>query len=57
MIIADKGDYEIDTEDLVVKGHLTLDIARATDLKGYNILKVVGLQENNLLETISIECK
>jgi len=57
MIVADKGDYEIDTEDLVVKGNLTLDIKKATDLKGYRYLKIVGLQENNLLGTINIECK
>lgn len=57
MIVADNGDYEIDTEDLIVKGNITLDITKATDLKGYTVLKVVGLQENSLLETINIECK
>lgn len=56
-IIADIGDYKITTGDKVVKGSINLDITRLTDLKDYILLTVVGVQENNILNTINIECK
>lgn len=57
MVIADKGSYEVAMSDKVVKGNISLDITRLTDLKGYEVLTVVGVQENNILRTINIECK
>lgn len=57
MIIAPIGDYKIDTGDKVVKGILDFNIARLTDLKAYETLTVVGVQENSMLNTINIECK
>lgn len=57
MIVAPIGDYEVNTGDKVVKGNLSLDITRLTDLKAYTVITVVGVQENNIIQTINIECK
>lgn len=57
MIVADKGTYEVTTGDKVVKGNISLDIIRLTDLKDYEVLTVVGVQENNIFKTPNIECK
>lgn len=57
MIVAPIGDYEVNTGDKVVKGNLSLDIIRLTDLKAYTVITVVGVQENNIMQTINIECK
>lgn len=57
MIVAPIGDYEVSTGDKVVKGNLSLDIIRLTDLKAYTVITVVGVQENNIMQTINIECK
>lgn len=57
MIVADKSDYEVTTGDKVVKGNISLDITRLSDLKDYTVLTVVGVQENNTMQTLNIECK
>ncbi|MGG7149679.1 DUF6751 family protein [Clostridium neonatale] len=57
MIVAPIGDYKVANGDKVVKGSINLDITRLTDLKAYEVLTVVGIQENNILNTINIECK
>ena len=57
MIVAPIGDYKANTGDKVIKGNITLDISKITDLKGYEVLTVVGVQDNNLLNTVNIECK
>lgn len=57
MIVADKGDYKINTGDKVVIGNISLDITRLTDLKDYEVLTVVGAQDNNIFKTLNIECK
>lgn len=57
MIVADKGSYEVTTGDKVVSGNISLDITKTTDLKDYNPITVVGVQENNIFKTVNIECK
>ena len=57
MIVAPIGDYKATTGDKVIKGNITLDISKITDLKGYEVLTVVGIQPNNIFETVNIECK
>ena len=57
MIVAPIGDYKATTGDKVIKGNITLDISKITDLKGYEVLTVVGVQDNNLFNTVNIECK
>lgn len=57
MIVAQKGDYTITTGDKIVKGNISLDITRLTDLKDYDVLTIVGIQENNIMQTLNIECK
>lgn len=57
MIVTDKGNYGVTTGDKVVKGNISLDITRLADLKDYEVLTVVGVQENNIFKTLNIECK
>lgn len=57
MIIAPIGVYEVNLGDKIVKGNVALDITRLTDLKEYEVLTVVGIQCNNIMQTINIECK
>lgn len=57
MIVAPIGSYEVATGDKVIKGNISLDITRLTDLKTYEVLTVVGVQENNIMQTLNIECK
>lgn len=57
MIVADMSDNNITTGDKIVKGNITLDISRLSDLKAYEVVTVAGVQENNIMQTISIECK
>lgn len=57
MIVADEGNYGVTTGDKVVKANISLDITRLTDLKDYELLTVVGIQENNIFKTLNIECK
>lgn len=57
MIVAPIGNYKATTGDKVIKGNITLDISKITDLKGYEVLTVVGVQDNNLFNTVNIECK
>lgn len=57
MIVAPQGLYEVTTQDKIVKGNISLDISKATDLKGYEVYTVVGIQYNNIFKTVNIECK
>lgn len=57
MIVVPGVAYNFTTGDKVVKGHLELDITRISELFSYNPLTIVGIQENNLFNTINIECK
>lgn len=57
IISVEKGDFEISTSDKIVKGNIDLDIARLSDLKDYEVVTVIGTQESDLFNSISIECK
>lgn len=57
MIIIPKSTHVISIGDKIVKGFLDLDIAKLTDLKNYEVVTVVGVQDNFLLNTTNIECK
>ena len=57
MIVAPNGSYTLDTGDKIVKGNITLDINKISDLKAYEVLTVVGIQSNNIFNTVNIECK
>ena len=57
MIVAPIGDYKATTGDKVIKGNITLDINKISDLKDYEVLTVVGIQSNNIFNTVNIECK
>ena len=57
IIVVPQGDYKLTTGDKVIKGNITLDISKITDLKGYEVFTVVGVQPNNIFETVNIECK
>ncbi len=57
MIVADMGDNKVTTGDKIVKGNITLDITRLSDLKAYEVVTVVGVQYNDIFDSYSIECK
>ena len=57
MIVADMGDNKVTTGDKIVKGNITLDITRLSDLKAYEVVTVVGVQYNDIFGSYSIECK
>lgn len=57
MITAEIGDYKVDIGDKVVKGNIVLDIARLSELSEYEPVTVIGMQESDLFNSISIECK
>ena len=57
IIVAPQGDYKLTTGDKVIKGNITLDINKISDLKDYEVLTVVGIQSNNIFNTVNIECK
>ena len=57
MIVAPNGSYTLVTGDKIVKGNITLDINKISDLKAYEVLTVVGIQSNNIFNTVNIECK
>lgn len=57
MIVAPNSNYNFTTGDKVVKGHIEVDIKRLKELDLYNPITIIGLQENDLLNTINIECK
>ena len=57
IIVVPQGDYKLNTGDKIVKGNITLDITKVTDLKAYEVLTVIGIQENNIFNTVNIECK
>ena len=57
IITAEIGDYKVYMGDKVVKGNITLDINRLSDLSEYEPITVIGTQENDIFHSISIECK
>ena len=57
IITAEIGDYEIHTGDKVIKGNITLDITRLSDLNAYEVITVVGTQESDIFHSLTIECK
>ena len=57
IITAEIGDYKVYMGDKVVKGNITLDIARLPDLSAYEVVTVIGTQENDIFHSLSIECK
>ena len=57
MIVAPNSSYTLVTGDKIVKGNITLDINKIADLKDYEVLTVVGIQSNNIFNTVNIECK
>lgn len=57
MIVAPNSSYTLVTGDKIVKGNITLDINKISDLKAYEVLTVVGIQSNNIFNTVNIECK
>lgn len=57
MISAEIGDYKVHTGDKVIRGNITLDITRLSDLNDYEVVTVIGTQESDLFHSISIECK
>lgn len=57
IISAEIGDYTVHTGDKVVRGNISLDIIRLSDLSAYEVVTVIGIQESDLLHSISIECK
>lgn len=57
IISAEIGDYEIHTGDKVIKGNITLDITRLSDLNAYEVVTVIGTQESDIFHSLSIECK
>lgn len=57
MITADMGDNNVTTGDKIVKGNISLDITRLSDLKAYDVVTVVGVQYNDIFGSYSIECK
>lgn len=57
MIVAPIGDYEVTTGDKIIKGNISLDITRLSDLKAYDVVTVVGVQYNDIFGSYSIECK
>ena len=57
MITAEIGDYKVHMGDKVVKGNITLDITRMSELSEYEPITVIGTQENDIFHSLSIECK
>ena len=57
MITAELGDYTVHMGDKVVKGNITLDITRLSELSEYEPITVIGTQENDIFHSLSIECK
>ncbi len=57
MISAEMGDYKVYTGDKIIKGNITLDITRLSDLSAYEVVTVIGTQESDILHSFSIECK
>lgn len=57
MITAEIGDYKVYMGDKVVKGNITLDITRLSDLNAYEVVTVIGTQESDIFHSLSIECK
>ena len=57
MIVAELGDNKVTTGDKIVKGNISLDITRLSELKEYEPVTVVGIQYNDIFNSYSIECK
>lgn len=57
IISAEKGNYEVHTGDKIIRDNITLDITRLSELSTYEIVTVIGTQESDLFNSISVECK
>jgi hypothetical protein len=57
MIVADMGDNKVTIGDKIVKGNISLEINRLSELKEYEPVTVVGVQYNDIFGSYSIECK
>ena len=57
IITAEIGDYKVYMGDKVVKGNITLDITRLSELSEYEPITVIGTQVNDIFHSLSIECK
>lgn len=57
IISAEIGDYTVYTGDKVIKGNITLDITKLSDLNAYEVVTVVGTQESDIFHSLNIECK
>ena len=57
IVSAELGDYTVHTGDKVVKGNITLDITKLSDLKAYEVITVIGTQESDIFHSLTIECK
>lgn len=57
IVSAELGDYTVYTGDKVVKGNITLDITKLSDLKAYEVITVIGTQESDIFHSLTIECK
>lgn len=57
IISAEIGNYTVYTGDKVIKGNITLDITKLSDLNAYEVVTVVGTQESDIFHSLNIECK
>ncbi|NFH81726.1 hypothetical protein FDA09_16560 [Clostridium botulinum] len=57
IISAEIGGYEVHTGDKIIRGNITLDITRLSDLSAYEVVTVIGTQECDIFHSLSIECK
>ncbi|EES49930.1 hypothetical protein NE172_18145 [Clostridium botulinum] len=57
IISAEIGDYKVYTGDKIIRGNITLDITKISDLSAYEVVTVIGTQECDIFHSLSIECK
>ncbi|NFH70771.1 hypothetical protein FDC35_15875 [Clostridium botulinum] len=57
IISAEIGDYKVYTGDKIIRGNITLDITKISDLSAYEVVTVIGTQESDIFHSRSIECK
>lgn len=57
IISAEIGDYKVYTGDKIIRGNITLDITRLSDLNAYEVVTVIGTQESDIFHSLNVECK